>query len=129
NDIMDICLDNNFLWIATENGGLSRMNLRTGTFENFYYDKNDPNSIVNNSIWSLHKDRQGRIWIGSYSKGLCVLDAFEEKFSEVDVKLENNLVNAVLKDSKGRLWIGTEQGLVMQDKGSTKYYAHDPKKP
>ena len=129
NDIMDICMDNSFLWIATENGGLSKMNMRTGTFENFDYDKNDPNSIINNSIWSLHKDKQGRIWIGSYSKGLCVLDSFEEKFAEVDVELDNNLVNAVLKDSKGRLWIGTEQGLVMQDKGITKYYKHDPKNP
>ncbi len=129
NDIMDICMDGDRLWIATENGGLSRMDLRSGVFTNFFYDKNDENSIINNSIWSLHKDRQGRIWIGSYAKGLCVYDKIQEKFNEVSLPIENDLVNSVLKDSRGRLWVGTESGLLLLDGTSTRHFKNDPKDP
>lgn len=126
NEIMDICLDDDYLWIATENGGLSRLDMRSGLFTTFTSDKNDPNSLINNSIWSLHKDSHGRIWIGSYAKGLCVLDYTEEKFSEVDISLKNDLVNSILKDSRGRLWIGTEGGIAMQDNVRIRYFQHDP---
>lgn len=126
NEIMDICLDGSYLWIATENGGLSRLDIRSGSFSTFTSDKNDPNSLINNSIWALHKDSHGRIWIGSYAKGLCVLDDTEEKFSEVDIPLKSDIVNAIMKDSRGRLWIGTEAGIVMHDKNKTYYFQHDP---
>lgn len=129
NDIMDICLDDKVLWIATENGGLSRMDLATERFTNFHYDKNDPHSIINNSIWCLHRDRQGRIWIGSYAKGLCVLDVNEEKFTVLDIPLENDLINAVLKDSKGRFWIGTEDGVLLYEKNRLHHFRHDPLQP
>ena len=123
---MDICIDGPYLWIATENGGLSRLDVRKEIFSNFTSDTNDPNSLINNSIWSLHKDSHGRIWIGSYAKGLCLLDDMEEKFSEVDIPLNSDLVNAIIKDSRGRLWIGTEDGLVMNDKNRIHYFKHDP---
>ncbi|HEY5917260.1 MAG TPA: two-component regulator propeller domain-containing protein, partial [Chryseolinea sp.] len=126
NEIMDICIDGPYLWIATENGGLSRLDVRNGVFSNFTSDPNDPNSLINNSIWSLHKDSHGRIWIGSYAKGICLLDDMEEKFSEVDIPLNSDLVNAILKDSRGRLWIGTEGGIVMNDKNRIHYFKHDP---
>jgi ligand-binding sensor domain-containing protein/signal transduction histidine kinase len=128
NSIMDICTDGAYLWIATENGGLSRMDTGNETFSNFQFDKNDPKSLINNSIWSLHRDHQGRIWIGSYAKGLCVLDFNEEKFSVVDVPAESSLVNAVLKDSRGRFWIGTEEGLIRYDKNGVHHYRHDARK-
>ena len=127
NAITDLCTDNHYLWIATENGGLSKMDTRTEAVTNYLYKKADPNSIINNSIWSLHKDRQDRLWIGSYAKGLCVFDPLEDKISTPDLSLENELVNAVFKDSKGRMWIGTEDGLVLQDKSGTHYFYNDPK--
>ncbi len=128
NVILDICMDGEYLWLATENGGLSRMHMADETFTNFKYDKNNPNSIINNSIWSLYKDDRGRIWIGSYAKGVCVLDKLLSNFSEIDLPLDNKLVNAVLRDSKGRLWIGTEEGVFMQEKNTLIQFKHDPSK-
>ncbi len=129
NVILDICMDGEYLWLATENGGLSRMHMADETFTNFKYDKNDPNSIINNSIWSLYKDDQGRIWIGSYAKGLCVFDKLLSNFSEIDIPLDNNLVNAILRDSKGRFWMGTEEGVFMLDKNILIHFKHDPNNP
>jgi ligand-binding sensor domain-containing protein/signal transduction histidine kinase len=125
NEILDICMDGNNLWISTENGGLSKMNIEHETFVNFFYDKNDPNSLINSTNWTLYKDKQGRLWIGSYAKGLCVLDPLEEKISAVDIPMVNDLVNAIFKDSKGRLWVGTVDGLWLLDKKGTRHFLHD----
>jgi len=127
NVVLDICHDDDYVWIGTENGGLIRMDTRTAAFRNFHPDKNEPSSLSDNSIWSVYKDRQGRIWIGTFSKGVSVLDNMKEKFSELNVPLENDIVNAIYKDSKGRMWIGTEGGLVVKDRNNkVRSYKHDP---
>lgn len=124
NNILTLCQDENYIWIGTENGGLSRLDTRTNTIRTFVNDKFDPGSLVDNSIHALYRDGQGRIWVGTYSKGLCVYDKMKYKFSELDVPLENNVVNAIWQDSKKRLWIGTEEGVVMKDKDKVQYFRH-----
>ncbi|MEJ1237364.1 two-component regulator propeller domain-containing protein [Chryseolinea sp. T2] len=116
----------NDLWLATENGGLSRMNMETGALTNFLYDKSNPNTIINNSIWSVCKDAQGRIWVGSFAKGLCVLDVLEDKLPIYDPMLKDDLVNIIFKDSKNRMWIGTEDGLILKDKTGSHRFTYDP---
>jgi ligand-binding sensor domain-containing protein/anti-sigma regulatory factor (Ser/Thr protein kinase) len=127
NTIRNMIADGRYLWIATENGGLSRMDVATEELTNFLYDKSNPNSIINNSIWSLCKDRQGRIWVGSFAKGLCVLDVLEDKIPIYDPALESDLVNVIFMDSKERMWVGTEDGLVLKDKSGTHRFRFDAK--
>ncbi|HEY5749452.1 MAG TPA: two-component regulator propeller domain-containing protein [Chryseolinea sp.] len=128
NNILSLCEDGDYIWIGTENGGLSRLNTKNDQFTNFKFDRNDPLSLPDNSIWSIYKDRQGRIWIGTYSRGLCVVDKLKEKFSEVDMILENDVVNAIWQDSKKRFWVGTEDGLVVRDGKQLRYYKHTSRK-
>ena len=127
NTIRNMIGDGHYLWIATENGGLSRMDVQTEELTNFLYDKSNPNSIINNSIWSVYKDRQGRIWAGSFAKGVCVLDVMENKIQIYDASLESDLVNVIFMDSKDRMWIGTEDGLVLKDRSGSHRFRFDPK--
>jgi len=124
NNILNLCEDGDYVWIGTENGGLSRLNTKDNQFTNFIFNKNDPASLADNSIWAIYKDRQGRIWIGTYSKGLCVIDKLKEKFSELDIPLENDVVNAIWQDSKKRFWVGTEGGIAVRDGKQLRYYKH-----
>lgn len=124
NNILDLCLDENYIWIGTENGGLSQLNTRTNTLKTFLHSREDPTSLVDNSVKAIYKDQQERIWVGTFSKGLCVYDKMKYKFSELNVPLENNIVNAIWQDSKNRLWIGTEGGVAMKDKDEVKYFRH-----
>jgi ligand-binding sensor domain-containing protein len=102
NDILNLCIDRDYLWLGTQNGGLFRFNMTNGAHENFVFNKYDPSSLPDNSIWAIYKDHEGRIWIGTYSKGICVIDRLKEKFSEVDIPLENDIVNTIWQDSKKR---------------------------
>jgi ligand-binding sensor domain-containing protein len=122
--IRDISLDKNVLWIATENGGLAKLNTLDNQFDVYKNNKNDLTSLSDNSVWSVYNDPQGRLWVGTFSRGLCVIDPLREKFLELDVELENDVVNAILYDSKQRLWVGTEGGLVLKENQKVTLFKH-----
>jgi ligand-binding sensor domain-containing protein len=100
------------------------LNTITNELLTFQSNKNDPESLPDNSIHALYKDRQERIWVGTYSNGIGVMDRLHEKFREVDIPLENNNVKAIVLDSKNRLWVGTEGGLIMKSPSGIKQYKH-----
>ncbi|TAD95504.1 MAG: hypothetical protein EAZ97_15375 [Bacteroidetes bacterium] len=103
------------VFFATENGGLSILDLKTMLFTNHIFDINNPESINDNVVLSVYTDRQNRLWAGTYSKGLNIADPQQEKFSQIELSLKNKIVNVIFEDSKKRLWIGTEGGLVLKN--------------
>lgn len=127
NNVMNLCMDHDYLWLGTENGGLVRFNTVNNKSDNFVFNKHDPASLPDNSIWAIYKDHEGRIWIGTYSKGICVIDRMRDKFSEFDIPLENDIVNAIWQDSKRRFWIGTEDGIVMKQGNTIQHFRHSSK--
>ncbi|MCU0393157.1 MAG: SpoIIE family protein phosphatase, partial [Thermoflexibacter sp.] len=130
NRLLAMQVNEDNLWLATENIGISIFDKKTKTFSHLKSNPNNPNSLNDNSIWSIYRDKQGRMWAGTYSNGVNIWDKREEKFPKIDVPLKNKVVNALLKDSKDRTWLGTEGGLVRIDKdGRITYYEHDPKNP
>ncbi len=124
NNILHLSKERNYLWIGTENGGLCRLNTITNELLTFQSNTNDQESFVDNSIHALYGDRQGRVWIGTYSNGIAVMDRLNQKFMGVDIPLKNDVVNAILLDSKKRLWVGTEDGLIVKSAQGIKRYKH-----
>ena len=63
--IFSIIQDNDgFMWFGTVDG----LHKYDGyTIQTFQYDPNDPNTIGNNTITSLYKNRTGQILIGTYN--------------------------------------------------------------
>lgn len=123
-NILYMLKERNYLWIGTENDGLCRLNTITNELLTFRANKNDPESLTDNSIRALYKDRQGRVWIGTYSNGIAVMDRLSQKFMDIDISLGNDIVNAILLDSKKRLWVGTENGLIVKSGQDVKRYNH-----
>ncbi|HEY8934672.1 MAG TPA: two-component regulator propeller domain-containing protein [Cyclobacteriaceae bacterium] len=124
NAIHYLCLDGIYLWVSTENGGLCRINIKTEAISLFTFNKDDPHSISDNSLCAIYKDLQNRIWIGTFSKGICVYDKMKDKFQELNIPLSNDVVNAIWIDKKERLWIATEGGLTMRHGTRIQQYTH-----
>ncbi len=110
--------DDGFMWFGTHDG----LNRYDGySFKIFKPDFQKENSIPSNLIYSLEKDQNGNLWIGTTGEGLVLFDRAKEKFttyknSNEDSKSisSNNIVN-LYKDSENKLWIGTRNGLNMID--------------
>lgn len=121
--------DGSFL-CGTENDGLIHVNDQGKLLKRYLYNKEDENSLLSDSIWSLYKDKDGRIWLGYYNSGVSIYDEFYDKFS--DLKSERNNKNSLsspsvtglLKDAKENLWVCTDGGGVDIYNFNTQKFTH-----
>lgn len=117
----------NELWIGAESG-LYIYNLRQGKYVHLRSSLNDPYSLSDNAIYSLCKDREGGIWIGSYFGGVNYYPRFYTNFEKYYPKgTENGLhgkrVREFCQDNQGILWIGTEDGGLNRFNPKTKTFS------
>ena len=105
----------NYLWIGSTSG-LSHYDLSLEKFSNYSHDPTDKNSLSNNEVKYIHRDRKHRLWIGT-SVGINLLNeetgAFERYYIDNSKPLGNlkNDVQAIHEDKDGTLWLGTGAGL------------------
>ncbi len=103
-----------FMWFGTMYG-LVRYDGRRYTV--FKHDPADSNSISFNDVISIHEDRAGHLWIGTWGGGLNRFDPATEKFTRFlhdaqdTTSLHDNMVWAVGEDRTGNFWVGTQTGL------------------
>jgi ligand-binding sensor domain-containing protein len=70
------------LWVGTgsvyggdsKDGGLNRMDKKTGRFTRYLHDPKDPNSLVDNKVKALFEDSKGNLWVGTSGDGLHTMD-------------------------------------------------------
>jgi signal transduction histidine kinase/DNA-binding response OmpR family regulator/streptogramin lyase len=100
-----------YIWIGSDDGGLScyvpQQNRLTS------YPHSDDLSHLNVHALTL---RDKELWIGTYSRGLYVLNLMSGglrnyTYASNNKGLDDYSVYALLRDSKNTLWIGTMRGL------------------
>jgi len=100
------------LWIGAASG-LYRFDPATGTFVHFVHNPDKPGSPVLGPVLSIHCDRSGIIWAGSWHTGLNKYDPGSSKFevllhdSADPRSLDETAIGSVFEDSRGTLWVGT----------------------
>ena len=126
NSIRRLHYSNGNLWVGTSLG-ITRYN--GDTWETYNAD-NSP--IPQNNIRSITTDKDGNIWVGTYSEGLCKIPALSqglndwEVFNTVNSDLPGNSIFALEADSTGNIWIGTSHdGLVKFDGSEFTVYNTD----
>jgi signal transduction histidine kinase/ligand-binding sensor domain-containing protein len=100
-----------FLWLGAQSG-LHRFDPQTGEFTIYQNDPDDPRSLSDNRVNSVHFDRSGNMWVGTQN-GLDEYDPNTRTFKTYYERdgLAGNVVSCVLEDSFGHLWMGTNNGL------------------
>jgi signal transduction histidine kinase/DNA-binding response OmpR family regulator/ligand-binding sensor domain-containing protein len=99
------------IWFATDNG-ISCWDVASGRWKNFYFNKLEQAQV----FLTLCEDDQGRIWAGSYSSGIYVLDRKTGRElahysrNEKELASVSNFIFDIFKDSQGDLWIGGING-------------------
>jgi ligand-binding sensor domain-containing protein/class 3 adenylate cyclase len=137
------------LWIGTgsvydgkaDEGGLNRMDKKTGTFTRYLHDPKNPQSLINNIVRSIFEDSKGNFWVGTAGDGLHMMDRVSETFQRHfydpahpeklsrpplnKVFAYNDHITFITEDISGAIWIGTaESGMNYYDPKTkiTKHY-------
>ena len=101
-----------YIWIASPNG-LVRYD--GYSFEYFYHNPDNKESIPNNYVTHLLNDSYGRLWIGT-KQGLCLYSADKESFLRINESLKN--VTFIKEDTQKRVWVGKGSRLHIFNSGS-----------
>lgn len=104
-NIHGLLIDGDKLWVGTYNHGLDVMDLSTQKVIAHYNKTDKQNSICDNSIFSIHKDNSGRIWLGTLY-GLCYYNPDSNDFTKIE-ELGNIFVNDITQTKDGTIWVGS----------------------
>ena len=55
-------------------GGLNKLNKKTGTFTRYLHDEKDPHSLIDNRVRAIFEDSRGTFWVGTAGDGLHTMD-------------------------------------------------------
>jgi signal transduction histidine kinase/ligand-binding sensor domain-containing protein len=111
NGVLDIRAESDgTLWAATS-GGVYRFNPRTGAFRHYLHK-----AAATNYSYSMLRDREGRLWVGTGGGGLMLHRAADDTFAlfrpdAADARsLSSDFITVLMEDRRGRLWVGTRSG-------------------
>ncbi|WP_313456593.1 ATP-binding protein [Stenotrophomonas sp.] len=96
------------LWIGTNAYGLCRRD-ENGQLVRYRHDPADPDSLPDDTIYSMVSDPDGRLWVGTGS-GVARWDG--KRWNRIAPELlTGKSVIRLTRDSNGSVWAGTEGGL------------------
>ncbi|MEM6796528.1 MAG: methyl-accepting chemotaxis protein [Acidobacteriota bacterium] len=105
------------LLIGTENGGLDRLDPRSGEMLNYSAGAGGSGGLGNQSVWSLWQDRSGALWLGTFASGAFstrangdALEVYRSTGGATTTGLSAGATTGFARDAAGRLWVGTDGG-------------------
>jgi PAS domain S-box-containing protein len=109
------------LWIATDGGGLDRLDRKTGVFTYYRHDAHDPGSLGSDAVLGLHEDAAGNLWVATYEGGVNLLRPGSRSFvhyrhdarDPASIRSDSSWV--IVEDGAGGLLVGTERGVEVLD--------------
>ncbi|NQD72594.1 hypothetical protein HP439_17860 [Sphingobacterium shayense] len=109
------------LWIASESG-LIIFNTQSGDFQQLLHEDDHPWSLSDNAVYTVSRDMQGGLWVGTYFGGLNyyhpkhnVFRKFFHRYAKSSIAA--HAVREFIEDRQGNMWIGSEDnGLSHWDK-------------
>lgn len=153
NVIKDVYQDRSgVLWVATNGGGLNKMNFRSPQFRDYKLNPAASFSLSGNNVVSLTEDARNNIWVGTLDGGLnemvyATSDSGESISAEIPAKLKlqkivhyqhdpdnayslsHDGVLSVYEDRSGDIWVGTWGGglnRLRRNTGKFEHFKHSP---
>lgn len=97
------------LWVGRQHGGLTSLKRRGDSFVAQTYTQAD--GLAQNSIYSVHRNRDGTVWAGSVSGGISRLSKGLFTTYSTDTGLTSNSVSSIVEGHDGRMWFTRPGGV------------------
>lgn len=120
--VRSICELDGRLYFGTEGGGLNILDTATGKFINYKNDPLNPNSLSDDFIKVVYKDKEKRLWIGTIGGGINIIDPINSNFKVYpyqylkilpNTRVEDVTIHALCPVGKNTLLIGSGSGLTI----------------
>ena len=106
---------NGKIWVASH-GGIYILNTNNGTESVLKEDPLNEFSISDDAIYTLYKDEEDGLWIGTMFGGVNYLP--QRNFTFTNYRLsktfQSSVVLGLAYDSNGKIWVGTENTGIMK---------------
>jgi signal transduction histidine kinase/ligand-binding sensor domain-containing protein len=97
------------LWIARQRGGLTRLRYESGSFTSQTFTQAD--GLAQNSIYAVHRSRDGTVWAGSLSNGVSRFKNGRFTNYTTATGLSSNSIVSIAEGADGTMWFATPNGL------------------
>jgi ligand-binding sensor domain-containing protein/signal transduction histidine kinase len=108
------------LWLGRQRGGLSRLRFEGNAFKLDTWTQAD--GLAQNSVYSVYRARDGRVWAGTLSGGVSSFQNGEFTNYATTAGLASDTVSSILEGSDGTMWFATPSGLSSMSKGHWQTY-------
>ncbi|MEG3640330.1 two-component regulator propeller domain-containing protein [Magnetococcus sp. PR-3] len=122
------------IWVAFIEGGVNRLDPKTGRALHFRHDANDPTSLQNNIVTSLYNHSDESLLVSTLS-GMDAIHLKTLKLRHITTEQRANYRGSFLDPgseiSPGKLWMGGNAGLDILDieQGQRRTIKADPDRP
>ncbi len=99
------------IWLGTRLAGIHRYQPKTQSFLSFLNVPGDTTSFPSNEILVLQNAKDGKLLIGTDSKGLLEFDPVSFRSAQVVPQFRNKSIQSVLEDDHDNLWFTSFDGL------------------
>jgi len=122
------------LWVASRSS-LSRLDSRTGRFEQFLVKADEHGLPIPSDIDQVLADSSGLLWLAMNGGGLArfnvatkTFKVFRHDASNLE-SLPDDHVHTIAEDRTGKLWVGTDAGgLALLDPNTDRFYRFGPQR-
>jgi signal transduction histidine kinase/ligand-binding sensor domain-containing protein/DNA-binding NarL/FixJ family response regulator len=116
------------MWVTTDGCGIYKVIGKTKKVVPYNLAKGKQ-FVKSNSIWSLHEDIAGNMWIGTLRGGISMISNSPKYFKNIrdnkDSDPAGNFILSFCEDEKKNLWIGTDgAGLKYWNKKTNSYTSY-----
>lgn len=120
--------DRHYIWIGTMQGLVRYDGYK---YHSYTSEPNNPKAIIGDDIRTLWQAEDGKIWVGTFAKGLSIYDPSSDDFINVPFAgsntqgLSDGWIRAIAGDGAGNVFIGTDFGIDWLDVNGTIKYSFD----
>lgn len=104
------------LWVGTRTGLYRIDNLFSDKerIQKYTHNKSDEHSISGDYVISIHRQKNGVLWFGTYGNGINRYRRDEDNFSSYSSAdgLSNNIIYTIEESDEGNLWMSSDYGII-----------------
>jgi len=116
NEIQDITINADYIWCATERGGIVKWNRHNGTYKQY----TTLEGIITDNVHAVAVDNDGVLWLGT-EHGVQSFDGIEWKIYDTEDGLADKNVQGIFVDSNNMKWFWYGSGFSYATKGITRF--------